>query len=98
MPKLLGNPVWNSLSAKIYRVLETNPKRNQFELLMFRLFCIPTPCLCLFCFHFGDLLFLNLQQLLAERDGDGLGAVGGAEFVIKRVDMLFDTGLADVQL
>ena len=30
-------------------------------------------------FHFYFFLLSNLQQVLAERDGDGFGAVGGAD-------------------
>ena len=46
----------------------------------------------------GWLLGSVLQQVLPERDRDGLGAVGGADFLEDRVGVLLDARNADAQL
>ena len=47
--------------------------------------------------HFGGFN-LNLQQLLSERDGDGFGAVRGAELLADGVEVLVDGVGGDADL
>ena len=52
--------------------------------------------------HHSSLIFIprcasHLQEMLSEGDGDGLGAVGGADFADDGLDVLVDAVDADAE-